>query len=140
MNVAKKLKVQGLKFKEMNEMEYNGLKKGLRSNPVGLHVYSNMISMGNTTPAGVAQPLYILHFYKHIMPPASILPPKNRGRLLTSVNRNRNLNLLPLTSVNGKETAPLTTGASAPFNAAKKQDAGFLILDTIGLDSKKENC
>ena len=78
-------------------MEHNGLNRGLGSNPADLHVYSNMISMGNTTPAGVAQPMFVWHFYKHVMPPASLLPPKNRDRLLT---------LLPLTSVNGKETAP----------------------------------
>jgi len=53
-----------------------------------LHVYSNMKVMGNTTPGGVEQPTTV-YFYKHSMPPAS---------------------LLPLTSVNGKETAPLTTG------------------------------
>jgi hypothetical protein len=39
-------------------------------NPGDLHVYSNMIGMGNTTPAGVAQPATV-YFYKHSMPPAS---------------------------------------------------------------------
>jgi len=77
-----------------------------------LHVYSNMNVMGNT--AGVAQPATVF-FCKHTMPPASLFPPINRGRLLTllpltSVNENRSLDLLPLTLVNGKETAPLTTG------------------------------
>ncbi len=67
-----------------------------------LHVYSNMNVMGNTTPGGVEQPTTV-YFYKHSMPPASLLP-------LTSVNENRSLDLLPLTSVNGKEAAPLTTG------------------------------
>ena len=57
-------------------------------NPGDLHVYSNMIYMGNTTPAGVAQSATV-YFYKHSMLPAS---------------------LLPLTSVNGKETACLTSG------------------------------
>jgi hypothetical protein len=57
-------------------------------NPGDLHVYSNMNVMGNTTPAGVEQPATV-YFYKHTMPPAS---------------------LLPLTSVNGKETACLTSG------------------------------
>ena len=39
-------------------------------NPGDLHVYSNMICMGNTTPAGVAQPATV-YFYKLMMPPAS---------------------------------------------------------------------
>ena len=59
-----------------------------RINPENLHVYSNMNVMVNTTPAGAEQPTTV-YFYKHSMPPAS---------------------LLPLTSVNGKEAAPLTTG------------------------------
>ena len=65
-------------------------------NPEDLQVYSNMIGMGNTTPAGVEHPADIVHFYKHSMPPASLLPPKNRGRLLTSFY--------------GKETSCLTPG------------------------------
>ena len=73
-----------------------------RINPENLHVYSNMNVMVNTTPAGAEQPTTV-YFYKHSMPPASLLP-------LTSVNENRSLDLLPLTSVNGKEAAPLTTG------------------------------
>jgi hypothetical protein len=44
-----------------------------------------------------------VYFYKHTMPPASLLP-------LTLVNGNASLELLPLTSVNGKETALLTPG------------------------------
>ncbi len=75
-----------------------------RINPGDLHVYINIINMGNTTPAGVEQPT-TLYFYKHSMPPASLLPPKNRGRLLSSVN--------------GKETAPSYNWASVPLNVAK---------------------
>ena len=90
-------------------MEYNGLNRGLNSNPAGLYVYRKGQRYGNTTPAGVEQPGICL-YYKHVMPPASLLPPKNRGRLLTSVNENWSLDLLPLTSVNGKETASLTPG------------------------------
>jgi len=72
--------------------------------------------MVNTTPAGAEQPTTV-YFYKHSMPPASLLPltSVNENRSLdllplTSVNENCTLDLLPLTSVNGKETAPLTTG------------------------------
>ena len=79
-----------------------------------LHVYSNMNVMGNTT--GVEQPTTV-YFYKHSMPPASLLPltSVNENRSLdllplTLVNGNCTLDLLPLTSVNGKEAAPLTTG------------------------------
>jgi hypothetical protein len=57
--------------------------------------------MGNTTPAGVVQTMFVWHFYKHLMPPAS---------------------LLPLTLVNGKKAIPHTTGLQPnpmllkPFN------------------------
>jgi hypothetical protein len=78
----------------MNEMEHNELNRGLRSNPAGLHVYRKKQHRENTTPAGVAQPMVVWHFYKHVMPPASLLP----------------LTLLPLTSVNGKESVSMTTG------------------------------
>jgi len=85
-----------------------------RINPENLHVYSNMNVMGNTT--GVEQPTTV-YFYKHSMPPASLLPltSVNENRSLdllplTLVNGNCTLDLLPLTSVNGKEAAPLTTG------------------------------
>jgi len=81
-----------------------------------LHVYSNMNVMGNTAPAGAAQPATV-YFCKQPMPPASLFPLTlvNENRSLdllplTSVNGNCTLDLLPLTLVNGKETAPLTTG------------------------------
>lgn len=74
---------------EMKKMEYSRTNGGLNSNPEGLYVYRKRQHDGNTTPAGVAQPMFIVHFYKHSMPPAS---------------------LFPLTLVNGKETATLTTG------------------------------
>jgi hypothetical protein len=70
-------------------MNYNGSNTKLNSNPEGLHVYRKIQHDGNTTPAGVGQPMDVWYFYKHLMPPAS---------------------LLPLTSVNGKETASLSTG------------------------------
>jgi hypothetical protein len=73
----------------MKKMEYSGTNGGLNSNPEGLYVYRKRQHPGNTTPAGVEQPMFIVHFYKHSMPPAS---------------------LLPLTLVNGIETATLTTG------------------------------
>ena len=85
----------------MNEMEYNGSNTGLNSNPDGWYDYGKRQHSGNTTPAGIGQPMDFLHFYKHVMPPASLLLTKNRGRLLT---------LLPLTSVNGIETASMTPG------------------------------
>jgi hypothetical protein len=49
-------------------------------NPEDLNVYSNMLYMGNTTPAGVAQPTTV-YFYKHTMPPASALA-VHRNKLL----------------------------------------------------------
>jgi hypothetical protein len=55
-------------------MKYKGMNRGLNSNPEDLHVYSNMNVMGNTTPAGVGQSLFILYFYKHAMPLASVFP------------------------------------------------------------------
>jgi hypothetical protein len=64
---------------EMNEMEYNGTNGGLKSNPAGLHVYRKRQHHGNTTPAGVAQSMFIVHFYKHLMQSASLLPPE-KGR------------------------------------------------------------
>jgi hypothetical protein len=89
------LKVQGLKFKEMNEIEYNGLNRVLGSNPAGLHVYRKKQHPENTIPVGIAQPMVVWHFYKHMIPLASLLPPKNRCRLLISIN--------------GKETTVMTT-------------------------------
>ena len=40
-------------------------------NPEGLHVYSIYNSSRNTTPAGVALPMVVVHCYKHLMPLAS---------------------------------------------------------------------
>jgi hypothetical protein len=89
----------------MKEMNYNDSNTGLNSNPEGLHVYRKRQHCGNTTPAGVAQPMFIVHFYKHSMPPASILP---------------------LTSVNGKETASRSTGLQ-PNNMWLKPVSAFNI-------------
>lgn len=50
-------------------------------NPEDLHVSSNMNCMGNTTPAGVEQPMFVMHFYKYAMPPASVLA-VHRNKLL----------------------------------------------------------
>ena len=73
----------------MNKMEYNGNNAGLNSNPESLsrifgdlHVYGKRQHHGNTTPAGVEQPMVVLHFYKHLILPAFLLPLNNRGRLL----------------------------------------------------------
>ena len=100
---------EGIRKKWKNE-QYEISNKMMNSNPADLHVYRNRQHHSNTTPAGVEQPMVDLHFYKHEMPPASLILPKNRGRLLTSVNGNRRLALLPLTSVNGHETASMITG------------------------------
>ena len=61
-------------------MKYNGVKRGLNSNPEDLHVYRKRQPNGNSTPAGVEQSLVDLYFYKHAMPLASVLAPKNRDR------------------------------------------------------------
>lgn len=63
----------------MNEIEYSGTNGGLKSNPEDLHVYRKKQHHGNTTPAWVAQPMVIVHFNKHLMPPASLLHPE-KGR------------------------------------------------------------
>ena len=55
----------------MNEMKYIGTNRGLNLNPGDLHVYRKRQHRGNATPAGVGQPLVVLHFYKHLMPLAS---------------------------------------------------------------------
>lgn len=55
-------------------MEYNGLNRVLGSNPAGLHIYREKQHPENTTPAGVGQPMFVWHFYKHGMPPASVFP------------------------------------------------------------------
>jgi hypothetical protein len=78
-------------------MNANGTNKELNSNPEDLHVYRKSQHHDNTTPAGVAQPMFIVHFYKHVMPPASLLPPKSRG----------------------KSNCLHETRTSAPFNVAK---------------------
>jgi hypothetical protein len=52
----------------MNEMKYIGTNTGLNSNPAGLYVYRKGQHPENTTPAGVAQPMFVLQFYKHSMP------------------------------------------------------------------------
>ena len=51
------------KNKEMNEMEHNGLNRGLRSNPADLHVYRKKQYPENTTPAGVGQSIDVLYFW-----------------------------------------------------------------------------
>ena len=55
-------------------MEYNGLNRVPGSNPAGLHVYKKKLHPENMTPAGVGQPMFVWHFYKHGMPPASVFP------------------------------------------------------------------
>lgn len=47
---------------KMNEMEYNGRKTGLNSNPAVLHVYRKRHHNGNTTPAGIGQSMDVWHF------------------------------------------------------------------------------
>jgi hypothetical protein len=60
----------------MNKIEYSRTNGELNSNPEDLHVYRKRQHPGNTTPAGVAQSMFIVHFYKHLMQPASLLPPE----------------------------------------------------------------
>jgi hypothetical protein len=63
--------------KDLNMQTNKGLNTSFRLNPESLsrfignlHVYSILANLGNTTPAGVEQPV-IIRFYKHLMPLAS---------------------------------------------------------------------
>ena len=79
----------------INEMEYNGSNKVLNANPADLHVYRKRHHHANTTPVGVEQPMLILQFYKHVMPPASLFTRKNRANEMKNNVSNKVLNSNP---------------------------------------------
>lgn len=107
--------VQSSKFKEMNEMKYKGMNRGLKLNPESLsrifgnlHVYSNMVCIENTTPAGVGQSLGVCHF-STTNPPRlndevgqALIPTLQRGTKRAQTLSFR-LTILNLTKLNAKE-------------------------------------
>jgi hypothetical protein len=104
----------GKRIDNEKEMNYNGSNTGLNSNPEGLYVYRKIQHDGNTTPAGVGQPMDVWYFYKHLMPPAYLLP-------LTSAIRKKTASLSNGLQPHSMWLKPLTLMKSA--NRQLKQTA-----------------